>query len=138
MKRAELGLLEVLGLLVECRGKVMSRLSPCFARELGILLCYLILRPFLSFFTTKYAYEVQLIGIIPYATSSATYVYPHPNIIIFKLIIVCNAYEVQSIGIPYATLVLLLYHRIIYIVIVFIGIHQLSYFSSPGAASSIF
>ena len=51
MKRAELGLLEVLGLLVECRGKVMSRLSPCFARELGILLCYLILRPFLSFFT---------------------------------------------------------------------------------------
>ena len=27
MKRAELGLLEVLGLLVECRGKVMSRLS---------------------------------------------------------------------------------------------------------------
>jgi hypothetical protein len=55
MKRAELGLLEVLGLLVECRGKVMSRLSPCFARELGILLCYLILRPFLSFFTTKYS-----------------------------------------------------------------------------------
>ena len=100
MKRAELGLLEVLGLLVECRGKV-------------IIVCN--------------AYEVQLIGIIPYATSSATYVYPHPNIIIFKLIIVCNAYEVQSIGIPYATLVLLLYHRIIYIVIVFIGIHRLMY-----------
>ena len=39
MKRAELGLLEVLGLLVRMPGvKVMSRLSPCFAGEQGILL----------------------------------------------------------------------------------------------------
>jgi hypothetical protein len=38
MKRAKLGLLEVLGLLVQCWGKVTSRLSPCFAGELRILL----------------------------------------------------------------------------------------------------
>jgi hypothetical protein len=35
MKRAELGLLEVLGLLVRMPGvKVMSRLSPCFTEAL--------------------------------------------------------------------------------------------------------
>jgi hypothetical protein len=43
MKRVELRLLEVLGLLVRMPGvKVMSRLSPCFAGEQGILLSSLL------------------------------------------------------------------------------------------------
>jgi hypothetical protein len=48
MKRAELGLLEVLGLLVRMPGvKVMSR--PCFAGELGILLSSLFVVRFCYF-----------------------------------------------------------------------------------------
>jgi hypothetical protein len=38
MKRAKLGLLEVLGLLVRMPGEATSRLPPCFARELRIIL----------------------------------------------------------------------------------------------------